>query len=48
MYSRKGVGPRMEPRGSTALVGILVKTYHSKPLETVYYFSEKKEIRPNT
>ena len=36
MYSRKGVGSRMEPRGSTELVDIHVKTYHPKPLEAVY------------
>ena len=38
MYSRKGVEPRMEPRGSTALVGYSCETYHPKPPEAVYYY----------
>ena len=37
MYSRKSVGPRMEPGGTPALTGYLVKTFHSELLEAVYY-----------
>ena len=35
MYSRKSVGPRMEPRGTPALTGSL--TSHPEPPEAVHY-----------
>ena len=49
MYSRKGVVPRMEPRGSTALVGYSCEDLPSKTTGSrLLLLLRKKEIRPNT
>ena len=42
MYSRKSVGPRMEPWGTPALTGYCCEDFHSKPLEAVHHWEKKK------
>ena len=38
MYSRKNVGPKIEPSGTPLLTGNLMKTNsHPEPPEAVYY-----------
>ena len=42
MYTRKSVGPRMEPWGTPPLTGFLANTSHPDPLKPVYYWEKKK------
>ena len=37
MYSRKSVGPRMDPCGTPALTGYSCKISHPEPPEAAYY-----------
>ena len=37
MYSRKSVGPRMEPWGNPALTRYSCEDFPPEPLEVVYY-----------
>ena len=46
MYSRKSIGPRMEPWGTPALTGY---SYQDLPSRTIWshLLLRKEEIRPN-
>ena len=36
------VGLRMKPSETSTLIGYFLKTFHSEPLEDVYYWEEMK------
>ena len=42
MYSRKSVGPPIEPWGTPALIDVLVKTSHPEPPEPKPSITEKR------
>ena len=46
MYSRKSVGPRMEPWGTPALTGYSYEYFQSRTTQS-YLLLRKEEIRPN-
>ena len=46
MYSRKGVGPRMEPLRTPALTGYFCKDFPSRTTCS-HLLLRKDEIRPN-
>ena len=47
MYSRKSVGPSMEPRGTRALTGYSCEDFPSRTTRSRLLL-RKEEIRPNT
>ena len=42
MYSRKSVGPRMEPWAALVLTEDFCEDFPSRTLETVYFWEKKK------
>ena len=46
MYSRKSVGPRIDPRGTPALTGYSREDSQSRTTQS-HLLLRKKEIRPN-
>ena len=46
MYSRKSVGPRMEPSGTPALTGYSCEDFPSRTTRS-HLLLRKEEIRPN-
>ena len=46
MYSRKHVGPRMEPRGTPTLTGYLFEDFLSRTTRS-HLLLRKEEVRPN-
>ena len=46
MYSRKSVGPRMEPQGTPALTGYSCEDFSSRTTQSRLLL-RKEEIRPN-
>ena len=46
MHSRKSVGPRIDPRGTTALTGYSCEDFPSRTMRSCLLL-RKEEIRPN-
>ena len=46
MYSRKSIGPRMDPRGTPALTAYSCENYQSRTIQS-HLLLRKEEIRRN-